>query len=117
MRGSGGLLLPGRRAYDILIRDRFVIALLLALKIKIADAERAGAIIDPEHSAFLLMAGRDEPIVAGILLGRAVAAAIAGGDAERARAYIGSPRIVGELARDDVARQFVEAIDQRQIDL
>src|SRR5665811_642222 len=100
MGRGGGRLLPGRRAYDILVRNRLVIALLLALEIKIANAERAGAIIDAEHPAFLLVTRGDEPILAGILLRRAVAAAIAGGDAKRARADIGSARIVGELARD-----------------
>ena len=117
MGGGGGRLLPGRRAYDILIRNRLVIALLLTLEIKIANAEPAGAIIDAKHAAFLLVTRRDQPIVAGVLLGRAVAAAIAGGDAKRARTDIGSSRIVSELARDDVAGQFVEAVDQRQIDL
>ncbi len=116
--GPGGhRLLPGRGAHDILVRYRLVIALLLALEIKIANAEPAGAIIDAEHAAFLLVSRRDEAIVAGVLLRGAVATAIAGRDAECAGADIGSSRIVGELARDDVARQFVEAIDQRQVDL
>ena len=114
---GGGRLLPWRRAYDILVRNRFVIALLLALEIEIADAERAGAIIDAEHAAFLLVTRRDEPVVAGLLLRRAVAAAIAGRDAERARADVGSSRIVGELAGDDVAGQFIQPIDEREIDL
>ena len=113
----GGWLLPLRRAYDILVRDRLVIALLLALEIKIADAERAGAVIDAEHAAFLLVAGRDEPVVAGLLLCRAVAAAVAVGDPERARPDIGSSGIVGELAGDHVASQFIEPIDQGKIDL
>src|SRR5580692_608252 len=113
MRRGGGRLLPWRGAYNILVRNRFVIALLLTLEIEIANAERAGAIIDAEHAAFLLVARCDQPVVAGVLLGRAVAAAIAGGDAERARTDIGSPRIVSELARDHVARQFVEAVDER----
>ena len=94
-----------------------MIALLLTLEIKIANAEPAGAIIDAKHAAFLLVTRRDQPIVAGVLLCRAVSAAIAGGDAERAGTDIGPPRIVSELARDDVAGQFVEAVDQRQIDL
>src|ERR1700722_4279086 len=103
MCGGGGRLLPGRRAYDILVRNRLVIALLLALEIKIANAERASAIIHAKHAAFLLVTRRDKPIVARLLLCRAVSAAIAGGDAERAWADIGAPRIVSELARDDVA--------------
>ena len=113
----GGRLFPLRRAYDILVRDRLVIALLLALEIKVADAERAGAIIDPEHAALLLVAGRDQAVVARLLLRRAVAAAVAVGDPERARADVGSPRIVGELAGDHVAGQFIEPIDQGKIDL
>ena len=117
MRGGGARLLPRRRAYDILVRNRFVIALLLALKIQVANAERAGAIIDTKHAAFLLVTRRHEPIVAGLLLCRAVTAAIAGRDAERARADIGSARIVSELARDDVAGQFIKTIDQRQVNL
>ena len=112
-----GRLFPLRRADDILVGDRLVIALLLALEIEIADAERAGAIIDAEHAAFLLMPRGDEAIVAGLLLRRAVAAAIAGRDAKRARADVGSSRIVRELAGDDVAGQFIQAVDQRQIDL
>src|ERR1700733_66648 len=117
MGGGGGRLLPGRSASDILVRNRFVVALLFTLEIEIANAEPAGAIIDAKHAAFLLVTRRDQPVVARVLLCRAVAAAIAGGDAEGPRADIGSPGIVSELARDDVARQFVEAVDQRQVDL
>ena len=106
-------MFPLRRAHNVLVGNYLVIALLLALEVQIADAQAAGAIIDAKHAAFLLVTRRDESIVARLLPCRAVAAAIAGGDAERARADIGSPRIVSELARDDVARQFIKAIDQR----
>ena len=71
-------LFPLRRADDILVGDRFVVALLLALEIEIADAESAGAVVDPEYAAFLLVAGGDESIFARLLLRRALAAAIAG---------------------------------------
>ena len=117
-RGAGGRrLFPLRRANDILVRDRFVIALFLALEIEVADAERPGAIVDPEDAALLLVAGRDQAVVARLLLRRPVAAAVAVGDPERARTDVGSPRIVGELAGDDVAGQLVEPVDQRKVDL
>ena len=79
-----------------------MIALLLALEIKIADAEAAGAIIDPENAALLLVPRRDEAVFAGLLLGRAIAAAIAGRDAEGAGPDVGSAGVVGELAGDDI---------------
>ena len=105
----GGWLLPLGRAYDILVRDRLVIALLLALEIKIADAERAGAVIDAEHAAFLLVARRDEPVVARLLLCRAVAAAVAVGDPERAGPDIGTPGIVGATGRRSRRRSIYRA--------
>jgi hypothetical protein len=82
-RSSGSLrenihisLFPLRRAHDILVRDRFVIALFLPLEVQIADTEAACAVIDAEHPAFLLMTGRDEPIVAGLLFRRALPALV-----------------------------------------
>src|SRR6185437_8612810 len=91
--------------------------LLLALEIKVANAQRAGAVIDAKNAPFLFVARGDEPVFAWLLLGRAVAAAIAGGDAERARADIGSSWIVRELTGDHVAAQFIKPIDQGEIDL
>ena len=51
-----------------MISDKFAFALLFPLKIQITDAERARAVFDPEYAAFLLVPGRDQTIVAGILL-------------------------------------------------
>ena len=89
-----------------------MVTLLFALKIEIADAEGAGAVVDPEHAAFLLVAGGDEAIFAGLLLRRALAAAVAARDAERPGSDLGAAGIVSELTGHDVARQLVESIDQ-----
>src|SRR5208337_4468308 len=110
-------LFPLWRADDVLVRDRFVVALLLALEIQIADAEAARAIIDAENAAFLLMPRRNEAVFAGLLFDCAFAAAIAGRDSESARPNVGSIRVVGELAGDDVSRQLIQSVDKRQIDL
>ena len=115
--GLASALLIGRRADDVLVGDDVAVALLLPLEIEIADAQRAGAVVDAKDAAFLFVPRRDEPVVARLLLGRAVAAAIADRDAEGAGLDVGLARIVGVLAGDDVAGQFVEPIDQREIDL
>src|SRR5208282_5024075 len=91
-------LLVGRRADDVLVGDDFVIALLFPLEIEIADAQRAAAVVDAEDAALLFVPGGDEPVVAGLLLGRALAAAIARGDAEGARLDVRLAGIVRVLA-------------------
>src|SRR5271163_15575 len=106
-----------RRAHDVLIDDDLALGLLLALKIEVADAERARAVVDPEYAAFLLVAGGDEAVFARLLLGRAVAAAIASRHAIGAWLDLGLVRVEIEFAGDDVAGELVQAVDERKIDL
>src|SRR5271169_944709 len=106
-----------RRAHDVLIDDDLALGLLLPLKIEVADAERASAVVDPEYAAFLLVAGGDEAVFARLLLGRAVAAAIASRHAIGAGLDLGLVRVEIEFAGDDVAGQLVQAVDERKIDL
>src|SRR5271165_2512353 len=110
-------LFPLWRADDVLVRDCFVIALLLALEIQIADAEAARAIIDAENAAFLLMPRRDKAVIARLLFDCALAAAIAGRDSESAGPNVGSIGVVGELAGDDITRQLIQSVNKRKIDL
>src|SRR5271168_2629678 len=106
-----------RRAHDVLIDDDLALGLLLPLKIEVADAERASAVVDPEYAAFLLVAGGDEAVFARLLLGRAVAAAIASRHAIGAWLDLGLVRVEIEFAGDDVAGELVQAVDERKIDL
>src|SRR5271156_1563144 len=106
-----------RRAHDVLIDDDLALGLLLSLKIEVADAERAGAVVDPEHAAFLLVACGDEAIFARLLLARPVATAIASRHAVGTGLDLGLVRIEIEFAGDDVAGELVQAVDERKIDL